>query len=445
MVALKALGVKEAGKSTSALEGLELGTVIKAILRHKGGWLWFDYVTAKWQGEKIAFSLHIIVFRYSEMMAEVLKESQECAVEINALTIELDKARETLKRFKEELFTHRPELNQFIFLCEEKGDLTREIFKPPILIRSGGGIYNFLYALKMSPQPTKAEGNNFLGKLQITWHTNLGEPGRLQTQQIICNIDSGDIIDSNEEKAVMISGLQRMSRHLNPIEVQLNMTSARLGIQKITGISMFDTMEKKTYDMLPDLETDNLSGLRYVGLIPICWKIKAVMKVVIIASIEQYYDLCEMTIEEAIGRLKTYEERIMYNKGKQVDSQEKLMFTRQKSKGKYFRGCGRRKHRFSQIKTHEKYKEEKKDGESSHRNFNRNNFKKLSYDTSKLQCYQCKKIGHIAPNCPQKTKANEQSNLVEEDLEPTLLMAILEDSNERNQVKEVKEQKGLTT
>ncbi|GJX44921.1 zinc finger, CCHC-type containing protein [Tanacetum coccineum] len=165
----------------------------------------------------------------------------------------------------------------------------------------------------------------------------------------------------------------------------------------------------------------------------------------VIASIEQYSDLCEMTIEEAIGRLKTYEERIMYNKGKQVDSQEKLMFTRQKSKGKYFRGCGRRKHRFSQIKTHEKYKEEKKDGESSHRNFNRNNFKKLSYDTSKLQCYQCKKIGHIAPNCPQKTKANEQSNLVEEDLEPTLLMAILEDSNERNQVKEVKEQKGLTT
>nr|GEX22249.1 zinc finger, CCHC-type [Tanacetum cinerariifolium] len=87
------------------------------------------------------------------------------------------------------------------------------------------------------------------------------------------------------------------------------------------------------------------------------------------------------------------------------------------------------------------FQEEKKDGESYHRNFNRNNFKKSSYDTSKLQCYQCKKIGHIAPNRPQRTKANEQSNLVEEDLEPTLLMEILEDSDERNQVKEVKEQK----
>nr|GEY86293.1 ribonuclease H-like domain, reverse transcriptase, RNA-dependent DNA polymerase [Tanacetum cinerariifolium] len=117
------------------------------------------------------------------------------------------------------------------------------------------------------------------------------------------------------------------------------------------------------------------------------------------------------------------------------------MFTRHESKGKYFRGRGRGKHKFSQGKYHEKFKEESKDRESSHRNFNRNNFKKSSYDTSKLQCYQCKKIWHIAPNCPQRTKANEQSNLVKEDLEPTLLMAILEDSDERNQVKEVEEQK----
>nr|GEU98103.1 zinc finger, CCHC-type [Tanacetum cinerariifolium] len=63
----------------------------------------------------------------------------------------------------------------------------------------------------------------------------------------------------------------------------------------------------------------------------------------IVASIEQYSDLSEMPMEEAIGRLKTYEERIKYKK--------------------------------------------------------------------------------------------------EEDLEPTLLMAILEDSDERNQVKEVEEQK----
>nr|GEU76830.1 ribonuclease H-like domain, reverse transcriptase, RNA-dependent DNA polymerase [Tanacetum cinerariifolium] len=139
-----------------------------------------------------------------------------------------------------------------------------------------------------------------------------------------------------------------------------------------------------------------------------------------------------MTLEEAIGRLKTYEERIKCKKGKQVDNQEKLMFTRHENKGKYFRGRGRGKHRFSQGKNHENFKEERKDGETYHRNYNRTNFKKSSYDTSKLQCFKCKKIGHIAPNCPQRTKGNEQSNLVE-DLEPTLLMAILEDPDEGKQ------------
>ena len=32
------------------------------------------------------------------------------------------------------------------------------------------------------------EGSNILGKLQITWRTNLGEPGRLQTQQILGSV-----------------------------------------------------------------------------------------------------------------------------------------------------------------------------------------------------------------------------------------------------------------
>nr|GEW26264.1 zinc finger, CCHC-type [Tanacetum cinerariifolium] len=147
----------------------------------------------------------------------------------------------------------------------------------------------------------------------------------------------------------------------------------------------------------------------------------------IVASIEQYSDLSEMTLEEAIGRLKTYEERIKYKKGKQVDNQEKLMFTRHENKEKYFRGRGRGKHKFSQERNHANPMEERKDGETSHKNYNRNNSKKSNYDTSKLQCYKCKKIGHIAPKCPQRTKPNEQSNLVKEDLEPTLLMEILED------------------
>lgn len=70
----------------------------------------------------------------------------------------------------------------------------REIFKPPVLIRSGGGIHNYLYQLKMlshgSSSQVKVQESNVLGKLQITWRTNLGEPGRLQTQQILGTVSA---------------------------------------------------------------------------------------------------------------------------------------------------------------------------------------------------------------------------------------------------------------
>ncbi|GJR46803.1 zinc finger, CCHC-type containing protein [Tanacetum coccineum] len=98
------------------------------------------------------------------------------------------------------------------------------------------------------------------------------------------------------------------------------------------------------------------------------------------------------------------------------------MFTRHENKGKYFRGRGRGKHKFSQGRNHENLKEERKDGETSHKSYNRNNFKKSSYDTSKLLCFKCKEYGHFANKCPSKKE--EQSNLIEKDLEPTLLISI---------------------
>ncbi|GJT20621.1 hypothetical protein Tco_0890558 [Tanacetum coccineum] len=54
----------------------------------------------------------------------------------------------------------------------------------------------------------------------------------------------------------------------------------------------------------------------------------------IVASIEQYLDLDEMSVEEAIGRLKTFEERIKVKKGKAFEDQNKLLFAKHNDNGR---------------------------------------------------------------------------------------------------------------
>ncbi|XP_010545059.1 PREDICTED: trafficking protein particle complex subunit 13 [Tarenaya hassleriana] len=181
-------------------------------------------------------------------------------------------------------------------------DPSGQIHKPPVLIRSGGGIHNYLYKLKPSSDvsgETKVHGSNVLGKLQITWRTNLGEPGRLQTQQILgapvthkeidmCVLDVPAVIylnrpfpvhlnlrnltdrllgpfevslshnESQVEKAVAFNGLQTMTlpriEAFGSSDLQLNLIATKLGVQKIAGITAVDTREKRTYELVPDIE-----------------------------------------------------------------------------------------------------------------------------------------------------------------------------------------------
>nr|GFB11584.1 zinc finger, CCHC-type [Tanacetum cinerariifolium] len=103
----------------------------------------------------------------------------------------------------------------------------------------------------------------------------------------------------------------------------------------------------------------------------------------IVASIEQTNDLDDITLDEIVGKLKAFEERIKLQKEGQVESQENLLFAHGEHSGK--------ERRFS------------KRGRRS--NFSRGNWQKSS-------------------------TTQEQSNLILEDDEPSLLMTTHETEHE---------------
>nr|GEX39521.1 zinc finger, CCHC-type [Tanacetum cinerariifolium] len=84
----------------------------------------------------------------------------------------------------------------------------------------------------------------------------------------------------------------------------------------------------------------------------------------IVASMEQYSDLDEMSLDEAIGRLKTFEERLRYKNERPVNNQESLMFTRHEGQRKPFReyGQGRFNQSRGRVQDKNNYQPKKKNG-----------------------------------------------------------------------------------
>ncbi|GJX57967.1 zinc finger, CCHC-type containing protein [Tanacetum coccineum] len=145
----------------------------------------------------------------------------------------------------------------------------------------------------------------------------------------------------------------------------------------------------------------------------------------IVASIEQYSDLDEMSVEEAIGRLKTFEERIKVKKGKAFEDQDKLLFAKHNDNGRRHhyddQGGGR------YIPPHSRNRDDNRQhGKEESFSQDYNEEMRKPRDFSKVKCYNCNEYGHYASHCrkrDQRQQRREASNLVEEDLEPTLLMA----------------------
>lgn len=179
----------------------------------------------------------------------------------------------------------------------------RDIFKAPDLIRANGGIRNYLYQLTQPSAESRlveVEGSNSLGKLQLTWRTNLGEPGRLQTQQILgssiphkevdlqivqlpphiilerpflvqarlrnytekkigpLEISLSQDDEHGGKRAIVVNGLWTLDvpqlEAFGTTEFNLSLIATSLGVQKISGIVVYDLRAKKLYDSLTSVE-----------------------------------------------------------------------------------------------------------------------------------------------------------------------------------------------
>ncbi|XP_073353398.1 uncharacterized protein [Aegilops tauschii subsp. strangulata] len=147
----------------------------------------------------------------------------------------------------------------------------------------------------------------------------------------------------------------------------------------------------------------------------------------IIGTLEQLYDIDDMTITEAIGRLRTWEENTRgYRKGKGGGG-DQLMYSRAdweapSSKGRRDGGEGssnaKRGGQTGKGKGKGKPQSRGKADRSKER-------KPRNLDMSEVKCYNCNEMDHFAKDCPEPNKWEIKENLAkQEDERPESMLQL---------------------
>ncbi|GJQ93189.1 ribonuclease H-like domain, reverse transcriptase, RNA-dependent DNA polymerase [Tanacetum coccineum] len=133
--------------------------------------------------------------------------------------------------------------------------------------------------------------------------------------------------------------------------------------------------------------------------------------------------------------------------GGQAESQENLLFAQgeHSKRGRRFGNHGGRSNFSRGNWQHNKNKYDSKEEGSTHKEKSNTKWNKREWDMSKVQCHKCRKLGHFRKDCTQSSTTQEQSNLIQEDEEPSLLMATHETKHEKVLLNEGQIQPGKYT
>ncbi|KAI5022415.1 hypothetical protein ZWY2020_059145 [Hordeum vulgare] len=138
----------------------------------------------------------------------------------------------------------------------------------------------------------------------------------------------------------------------------------------------------------------------------------------IIGMLEQLYDIDDMTITEAIGRLQIWEENARGCRKGNGGGSDQLMYSRVDSEAPSSKG--RRDVGEGSINT----KGDGQTGEGKGKADRSKGRKQRNLDMSEVKCYNCNEMGPFAKDCPKPDKRDIKANLAnKEDEGPGLLMA----------------------
>ncbi|XP_021985982.1 ATP-dependent RNA helicase glh-1-like [Helianthus annuus] len=155
----------------------------------------------------------------------------------------------------------------------------------------------------------------------------------------------------------------------------------------------------------------------------------------LVASMEQYSDVEKMPFEEAIGRLKAYEDRLKLQQGSST-GESSLLFTKVEGVSN---NRGFNKHGSGRGRGHTDGDRDGRSGSRGGRGSGRgrggrnggkfyhegNSSYRKSRDKSHVKCFECNQYGHYASECKTEKKQDPEVHLTREtEDEPTLLLSV---------------------